>query len=158
MQHSCSFFYFLDTKTGKLKRYTPNNRRKKLIVQKGANIMKRVLIADDATFMRLMLKQMLNQNGFEVVGEAENGEVAVDKYKECKPDIVTMDITMPNLNGIDALKLIMDFDSNAKVIMISAMGQENMVRESIVCGAKSFVVKPFKEDQVLKVLNQFACD
>lgn len=120
--------------------------------------MKRVLIADDATFMRLMLKQMLSQNGFEVVGEAENGEVAVDKYKEFKPDIVTMDITMPNLNGIDALKMIMEFDSNAKVIMISAMGQEKMVRESIVCGAKSFVVKPFKEDQVIKILNQFACD
>lgn len=118
--------------------------------------MKKVLIADDATFMRMTLKQMLGNNGFEVVGEAEDGEAAINKYKIVKPDLVTMDITMPKLNGIEALKEIMEFDPKAKVIMISAMGQENMVRESIIHGAKSFVVKPFKEEQVIKVLNQFA--
>jgi two-component system chemotaxis response regulator CheY len=151
-------FLFSGDNNRRIEKKHYKQQKMKSIVQKGANIMKRVLIADDATFMRLMLKQMLSQNGFEVVGEAENGEVAVDKYKEYKPDLVTMDITMPNVNGIDALKMIMDFDSSAKVIMISAMGQENMVRESIVCGAKSFVVKPFKEDQVIRILNQFACD
>ena len=117
--------------------------------------MKRVLIADDAVFMRLTLKQMLARNGFEVVGEAENGEMAIHMYQSMKPDIVTMDITMPKINGIEALKSIMEFDSNATVIMVSAMGQENMVRQSILNGAKSFVVKPFTEEHVVRALQQF---
>lgn len=117
--------------------------------------MKRVLIADDAVFMRLTLKQMLTRNGFEVVGEAENGEMAVQMYQSMKPDLVTMDITMPKVNGIEALKTIMEIDSDANIIMISAMGQENMVRQSIINGAKSFVVKPFTEEHVVKALNQF---
>lgn len=118
--------------------------------------MKRVLIADDAVFMRLTLKQMLARNGFEVVGEAENGEIAIQMYQTMKPDIVTMDITMPKINGIEALKSIMEYDSEATVIMVSAMGQENMVRQSIINGAKSFVVKPFTEEHVVKALNQFS--
>lgn len=117
--------------------------------------MKRVLIADDAVFMRLTLKQMLARNGFEVVGEAENGEIAIQMYQSMKPDIVTMDITMPKINGIEALKSIMEFDSSATVVMVSAMGQENMVRQSIINGAKSFVVKPFTEEHVVKALQQF---
>ncbi len=114
--------------------------------------MKKVLIADDATFMRTTLKMMLEKNGFEVVGEARDGMEAITKYKELTPDIVTMDITMPNLSGIDALKGIRKLDSDAKVIMITAMGQDSMVKESIIYGAKSFIVKPFKEEQVIKVL------
>jgi len=89
-----------------------------------------------------------------VIGEAENGHIAVRKYKELKPDIVTMDITMPEMTGLDALKSIKEIDPGAKVIMISAMGQEGMVREAITLGAKSFIVKPFKEDHVIKTLNK----
>ncbi len=116
--------------------------------------MKRVLIADDAAFMRMAIKTMLDKNGFEVVGEAENGHIAVRKFKELKPDIVTMDITMPEMTGIEALKSIKEIDPEAKVIMISAMGQEVLVREAIALGAKSFIVKPFKEDHVVKTLNK----
>ncbi len=116
--------------------------------------MKRVLIADDAAFMRMAIKAILDKNGFEVIGEAENGHIAVRKYKELKPDIVTMDITMPEMTGLDALKSIKEIDPGAKVIMISAMGQEGMVREAITLGAKSFIVKPFKEDHVIKTLNK----
>lgn len=116
--------------------------------------MKRVMIVDDAAFMRLMLKTMLKDNGFEIVGEAEDGEDAVNKYKEIKPDIVTMDITMPKLSGVEALKSILEYDAGANIVMISAMGQEDMVKQSIIFGAKSFIVKPFKNDQVIKILNQ----
>lgn len=116
--------------------------------------MKSVLIVDDANFMRMLIRAMLEKNGFEIVGEASNGLEAVRKYKEVKPDLVTMDITMPDMNGLEALKEIMKIDTNAKVVMFSAMGQESMVREAIINGAKSFVVKPFKESNVLKALNQ----
>lgn len=115
---------------------------------------KRVLIVDDAAFMRMALKTMLEKNGFQVVGEAENGSVAVRKYKELKPDIVTMDITMPEMDGIEALKTIKAHDSKAKVIMVSAMGQEPMIKEAIVSGANYFIVKPFKEDHVVETLNK----
>lgn len=116
--------------------------------------MKRVLIIDDAAFMRISLRTILENNGFEVVGEAENGLLGVKKYKECHPDVVTMDITMPELDGIGALKMITEMDSKAKVIVVSAMGQESYVRQAIVAGAKSFVVKPFKEEHVIKTVNQ----
>ena len=115
--------------------------------------MKKVLVVDDAMFMRASLKMMLEKNGFEVVGEAENGAIAVQKYKELKPDVVTMDITMPEMDGLQALKLIKQGDPNAKVVVVSAMGQEPVVKEAILSGAKSFIVKPFKEDFVLKTLN-----
>jgi len=117
-------------------------------------VAKRVLIVDDAAFMRLSLKTMLEKNGFEVVAEAENGSVAVRKYKELHPDIVTMDITMPEMNGIEALKEIRKYDSNSKVVMISALGQEAFVREAVLSGAKGFVVKPFKEDYVIQTLRK----
>lgn len=116
--------------------------------------MKKVLIVDDAAFMRLALKTMLEKNGFEVVGEAENGSVGIQKYMELKPDVVTMDITMPEMDGISTLKEIKKIDSNANIVMISAMGQETLIREAVIAGAKSFVVKPFKEEFVIKTLTQ----
>lgn len=116
----------------------------------------KVLIVDDAAFMRMTIKMMLERNGFEIAGEAEDGEDAVTKYQEFHPDVVTMDITMPELNGIDSLKLILKNDPKAKVVMVSAMGQERMVKESILSGAKSFIVKPFKEEHVVETLTKVA--
>ena len=116
--------------------------------------MKKILIADDAMFMRLSLKSMLERHGFEIVGEAENGEEAIEKYKLLKPDIVTLDITMPVMDGLEALKQIKNFDQNAKVIMISSMGQETIVREAVVSGALGFIVKPFKEETIIRVFSK----
>ena len=116
--------------------------------------MKRVLVVDDAAFMRMAIKTILNRNGFEVVGEAENGAIAIKKYSEFRPDIVTMDITMPEVSGMEALKSIRELDPKANVVMMSAMGQEGMVREAIMLGAKSFIIKPFKEDHVIQTLNK----
>ncbi|HOM01368.1 MAG TPA: response regulator [Acetivibrio sp.] len=116
--------------------------------------MKRILIVDDAGFMRASLKMMLERHGHEVVGEAENGLIAVTKYKEIKPDIVTMDITMPVCDGIKAVKMIKEFDPDAKVIMISSMGQECFVKDAILAGAKGFIVKPFKEDYVIQTIEK----
>lgn len=118
--------------------------------------MKRVLVVDDAAFMRTSLKLMLERNGYVIVGEAENGALGVKKYMELKPDLVTMDITMPNMTGLEALKEIRGFDPDAKVIMVSAMGQEMMVREAIVNGAKSFIIKPFKEEHIVQVLKKIS--
>jgi len=116
--------------------------------------MKKVLIVDDAAFMRMALKSMLVKNGFEVVAEAENGAVGVQKYMECHPDIVTMDITMPTMDGISALREIKAYDPNAKVVMVSALGQEPYIKAAIMLGAKYFIVKPFKEDNVVEILNK----
>lgn len=109
-----------------------------------------VLIVDDATFMRMMLQNMLVEAGYEVIGEAENGIEAVARYKELKPDLVTMDITMPEMDGVQALKEIRAADPAAKVIMCSAMGQQAMVIESIQAGALDFVVKPFQAERVVE--------
>ncbi|HOA30670.1 MAG TPA: response regulator [Clostridia bacterium] len=117
--------------------------------------MKTVLIVDDAAFMRLSIRKMLEKNGYEVVGEAENGLVAVEKYMELQPDIVTMDITMKDMNGLEALKAIMERDKNANIIMVSAMGQEAMVKDAVLSGAKGFIVKPFKEETLIKALEKF---
>ena len=116
--------------------------------------MAKVLIVDDAAFMRISIKNMLTKNGYDVVGEAENGRIGVEKYKELSPDIVTMDITMPELSGLDALKEIVKFNPKAQVIMVSAMGQEAMVRDAIVSGAKGFIVKPFKEDGIIAAIKK----
>ena len=116
--------------------------------------MAKVLIVDDAAFMRMMIKDILEKNGFEVVGEASNGIVAVDLYKKEKPDVVTMDITMPDMDGIEAVKAIKEFDPAAKVIMCSAMGQQSMVMDAIKSGAKDFIVKPFQADRVLEAINK----
>jgi two-component system chemotaxis response regulator CheY len=116
--------------------------------------MKKILIVDDAAFMRLSLRTMLERNEFEVVGEAENGSVGVKKFSELHPDIVTMDITMPVMDGMEALKSIIGTDPAASVVMVSAMGQERYVRDAIVNGAKGFIVKPFKEEHVVKTLSK----
>lgn len=115
---------------------------------------KNILIVDDAAFMRMMIKDILTKNGYNVAGEAENGKQAVDKYNETKPDLVLMDITMPEMDGIQALKAIKSADSNATVIMCSAMGQQAMVIEAIQSGAKDFIVKPFQADRVLEALKK----
>lgn len=113
-----------------------------------------VLVVDDAAFMRMMLKEILEKNGLEVVGEATNGDEAVNKYKELCPDLVTMDITMPEKNGIEALKEIIAIDPNAKVLMCSAMGQQALVLDAIQAGAKDFIVKPFQEDWVMDAIRK----
>ena len=113
-----------------------------------------VLICDDAIFMRTMVGDILQQAGFEIVGEAETGVQAVEKYKQLRPDLVTMDIVMPDMGGIDAVREITKFDSNAKVLMCSAMGQQALVVEAIQAGAKDFVVKPFQPSRVLEAVQR----
>jgi len=114
----------------------------------------RVLVVDDAIFMRNSLKIMLEKNQIEVVGMAENGLEAVAQYKSLKPDVVTMDITMPEMDGLEALRAIREYDKNAKIVMISAVGKEDAVREAIIGGAKNFIVKPFQEDKVIAVMRK----
>ncbi|MDD6381637.1 MAG: response regulator [Lachnospiraceae bacterium] len=115
---------------------------------------KNILICDDAAFMRMMIKDILTKNGYNVVGEAENGVKAIEMYKETKPDLVLMDITMPEMDGIGALKGIRAEDPNANVIMCSAMGQQAMVIEAIQSGAKDFIVKPFQAERVLEAVKK----
>lgn len=117
---------------------------------------KRILITDDALFMRVTLKNILTANGFEVAGEASNGAESVALYKQLKPDVVTMDITMPEMDGITALKEIRASDPNANVVMCTAMGQKSMVVEAIQAGAKDFIVKPFQPERVLEALSKLA--
>lgn len=114
----------------------------------------RILIVDDAAFMRMMIRDILSKNGFEVVGEAQDGAQAIEKFKELRPDLITMDITMPEMDGIAALKEIKKVDPNAKVIMCSAMGQQAMVIDAIQAGAKDFIVKPFQSDRVIEAINK----
>ncbi|MDI3281022.1 MAG: response regulator [Bacillota bacterium] len=115
---------------------------------------KTVMIVDDAAFMRMMLKDILVKAGYEVVAEAENGSVAIEKFRETKPDIVTMDITMPEMDGITALKEIRKINPNSVVIMCSAMGQQAMVIDAIQAGAKDFIVKPFQPERVLEAVKR----
>ncbi|TWH48608.1 MULTISPECIES: response regulator [Sporomusa] len=114
----------------------------------------KVLIVDDAAFMRMMIKDILSKNGYDVVGEAENGLKAVEKYQELKPDLTTMDITMPEMDGIAAVKEIKKMDASAIIIMCSAMGQQAMVIEAIQSGARDFIVKPFQPDRVLEAVRK----
>ncbi len=116
--------------------------------------MARILVVDDAAFMRMMIKDILTKNGYEVVGEAADGQQAVQQYQELKPDLVTLDITMPEMDGITALKKIREIDPTAKVIMCSAMGQQAMVIDAIQAGAKDFIVKPFQADRVLEAIKK----
>ncbi len=113
-----------------------------------------ILIVDDAAFMRMMIKDILSKNGYSVVGDAENGLKAVEKYKELNPDLVIMDITMPEMDGIQAVKQIKSLNSAAKIIMCSAMGQQAMVIESIQAGARDFIVKPFQAERVLEAVKK----
>ncbi len=117
-------------------------------------IVAKVLVVDDAAFMRMMLKDILHKNGHEVVGEAANGFEAVQMYQQLKPDLVTMDITMPEMEGVEALKQIRKKDPNAKVVMCSAMGQQMMVLQAIQAGARDFIVKPFQPDRVLGAVEK----
>lgn len=116
----------------------------------GANVM----IVDDAAFMRMMVKDILSKNGFNVVGEAENGAVAVEKYMELTPDLVIMDITMPEMDGLQAVREIKKRDAQARIIMCSAMGQQAMVIDAIQSGAKDFIVKPFQADRVIEAVTK----
>ncbi len=113
---------------------------------------KTILVVDDAAFMRMMIKDILTKNGYSVVGEADNGLNAIDKYEELKPDLVTMDITMPEMDGITAVKEIRKKNPNARIIMCSAMGQQAMVIDAIQAGARDFIVKPFQPDRVLEAV------
>ena len=115
---------------------------------------KSILICDDAAFMRMMIKDILVKNGYNIAGEAENGVKAVEKYQETKPDLVLMDITMPEMDGIQALKKIKAIDANEIVVMCSAMGQQAMVIESIQSGARDFIVKPFQPDRVIEAVKK----
>jgi two-component system chemotaxis response regulator CheY len=116
--------------------------------------MARVLIADDASFMRQMIREIIEPEGYEVVGEATNGIEAVEQFEELSPDLVTMDIVMPKRSGIDAVKGILAKHPDARVVMCSALGQETLVMEALQAGARDFIVKPFKPDNVLATLKK----
>lgn len=116
--------------------------------------MAKILIVDDASFMRMTIKQMLEKNGHETVGEAGDGIEAVKKFIEVKPDVVLLDITMPEMNGVEALKRIKELDPTAKVIICSAMGQQAMVAQAIQSGAKDFIVKPFEADRLIAAIDR----
>lgn len=117
-------------------------------------MVQRVLVVDDAAFMRMMLKDILTKNGYDVVGEAENGHLAVEKFNELRPDLITMDITMPEMDGISAVKVIKGIDPNARVVMCSAMGQQAMVIDAIQAGARDFIVKPFQPERVMEAVKK----
>ncbi len=116
--------------------------------------MKKVLIVDDASVVRLMIRKILTQNGFTIIGEATNGKDALVKYKELKPDVVTMDMIMPEADGIQATKDILAFDKNAKVVIVSGIYQKEMLAQAINAGASSYIVKPFESDRVISTLNE----
>ncbi len=118
-------------------------------------VFKKVLVVDDAAFVRAMLKKLIEDNGFVVSGEAENGEEALRAYRSLKPDLVIMDITMPLMDGIEATKKIVAFDSKAKIVIVSARGEKPMVIKAIEAGAQDFIVKPFEVPRVVKTLNKF---
>lgn len=115
---------------------------------------KKILIVDDAAFMRMMIKDILSKNGYEVAGEADNGARAIEKFKEIGPDLVVMDITMPEVDGITAVREIKKINGDARIIMCSAMGQQAMVIESIQAGARDFIVKPFQAERVVEAVRK----
>ncbi len=116
----------------------------------------RVLIADDARFMRQLIRDIIEPEGYEVVGEAEDGRAVVEAYKQHNPDLVTMDVVMPKCSGIDAVKEILKINPTAKIAMVSALGQEQLVTEALQAGACDYIVKPFKPDAVLATLRKVA--
>jgi two-component system chemotaxis response regulator CheY len=117
-------------------------------------MMARVLVADDASFMRQMIREIVEAEGHEVVGEASDGDEAVTEFKRLHPDVVTMDIVMPRRSGIDAVKGIVALDPSARIVMCSALGQESLVQEALQAGALDFIVKPFKPDAVVATLGK----
>ncbi len=116
--------------------------------------MARILIVDDSRTSRKILRGLLEESGHEVIAEAENGEEGVKKYIECQPDVTTLDITMPVMDGLEALTKIREYDGNAKVIMVTAAGQQNKMVEAIKNGASEFVTKPFEKDNILKIIEK----
>jgi len=120
----------------------------------GGNVLARILIVDDMKFMRETLHQLFSQNNYQVVGEAETGKEAVQLYRELLPDLVTMDLTMPEMSGLEAIKMIRSEFPEAKVIMCSAMGQKKVIMEAIESGAKDYIVKPFNDLQVIEAINR----
>lgn len=114
----------------------------------------RILVVDDARFMRLVLRRIITQAGYEVVGEARDGVEAVEMYAEKRPDCMTLDIVMPRLNGIQAVKQIIEFDPSAKIIMVTALGQEAFVLDAIKSGAREFIIKPFKNLEIIKAIKK----
>jgi len=120
------------------------------------DIMRTVLIVDDSALMRTLMRTIVTKNGYEVVGEADNGSLGVEKYKELLPDIVTMDVTMKGMDGIEALRQIMNVNVGANVLMVSSMGQGTIVRQAIEYGAKDFILKPYEEKQVLNALHSLS--
>lgn len=114
----------------------------------------KIMIVDDAAFMRMVLKNILTENGHEIVGEVDNGLDAVALYEQIKPDLVTMDITMPDMNGVEATKAILAKDPDANIIMLSALSQEYMVRDAIAAGAKDYILKPFKKEKVIASIEK----
>lgn len=116
----------------------------------------RVLICDDAMFMRAMMTSVLEQAGYEIAGEAENGLEAIERYKSLKPDLVTMDIIMPDMGGIDAVREIVSSDPEARILMLSALGQQRLVDEAIQAGAKEFVIKPLQPERVLSAMERLS--
>lgn len=120
----------------------------------GVFMIKKIMIVDDSMFLRNSLRSILESSGMEVVGEAENGIDAISKYKKLNPDIVTMDITMPQLDGIETIKILKDLDKNIKVVVVSSFGSEETVRKAIIAGAKSFILKPFDANKVIETVNR----
>lgn len=116
--------------------------------------MKTILIADDSSFMRKLIRRIFEREGFLVIGEAENGVICIEKFRELRPEFVTLDITMSRMDGIQTLTALMGINPDAKVIMISALGQESIIKEAILIGARTFIVKPFKNGQVISAVNK----
>ena len=116
--------------------------------------MAKIIVADDAIFMRATIKKMLETNGHTVVGEASDGAETIEKFTELKPDLIVLDITMPGMNGIEALKRIRALDSKVKIIICSAIGQQEVIAQAIQCGAEEFIIKPFKEEQLLAAIEK----
>lgn len=115
-----------------------------------------VMIVDDALFMRRMLRDILESADFEVIGEAENGEAAVEMFERLRPTLVTMDVVMPHLNGVEATRKILELEPQTRVVMVSAMGQESMILEAMEAGASDYIVKPFRKEEVVETLRRVA--
>lgn len=116
--------------------------------------MVKILIADDLSFMRMVQKEILEENGYAVVGEASDGIEAIDKYKTLKPDVLVLDITMPHMNGLDAMYKIFEMDKTARIVICSALGQQQLIVEAIKAGVKDFIVKPFKPERMLSAIQK----
>jgi two-component system chemotaxis response regulator CheY len=117
------------------------------LIEKEEKKLAKILIADDAQFMRMLIGRILRENGHNIVGEARNGEEVVELYAKLRPDLVTMDVVMPKMNGLEAIRKIISFDANARIVVVTALGQEAIAFEAVKAGAKNFVVKPFKQEE-----------